>query len=75
LACDLLVGEELLLPAQELKLEFLAEYQEGQPGASIQDENVHLYPVASEKKGIFFVGGCRGDSDIGRVLQIFPAWS
>jgi coenzyme F420-reducing hydrogenase delta subunit/Pyruvate/2-oxoacid:ferredoxin oxidoreductase delta subunit len=33
-----------------------------------QDENVHLYPVGSERKGIFFVGGCRGDLDLGRLL-------
>ena len=34
-----------------------------------QDENVHLYPVSSRRKGIFFVGNCRGDLDLNRTLM------
>jgi heterodisulfide reductase subunit A-like polyferredoxin/coenzyme F420-reducing hydrogenase delta subunit len=68
LACDVLVAEELYLPAEEAKtLSSLLNIRRDSKGF-YQDENVHLYPVASEKKGIFFVGGCRGDLDLERVL-------
>jgi len=68
LACDLLVAEELYVPAEGSgKLSSLLSVRRDSRGF-YQDENVHLYPVASEKKGIFFVGGCRGDLDLERVL-------
>jgi len=68
LACDLLVAEELYLPAEGAeKLSYLLGIRTDSRGF-LQDENVHLYPVGSERKGIFFVGGCRGDLDLGRVL-------
>jgi heterodisulfide reductase subunit A len=68
LACDVLVAEELYLPAEGTEtLSSLLNVRRDSKGF-YQDENVHLYPVASEKKGIFFVGGCRGDLDLGRVL-------
>lgn len=68
LACDVLVAEELYLPAEGTEiLSYLLNIR-GDSRGFYQDENVHLYPVASEKKGIFFIGGCRGDLDLGRVL-------
>jgi heterodisulfide reductase subunit A-like polyferredoxin/coenzyme F420-reducing hydrogenase delta subunit len=68
LACDVLVAEELYLPAEETgALSSLLNIRRDSRGF-YQDENVHLYPVTSEKKGIFFIGGCRGDLDLGRVL-------
>ena len=68
LACDVLVAEELYLPAEGTEiLSYLLNIRRDSRGF-YQDENVHLYPVASEKKGIFFIGGCRGDLDLGRVL-------
>lgn len=68
LACDVLVGEELHLPTEEAgRLSSLLNIRRDSRGF-LQDENVHLYPVGSERKGIFFVGGCRGDLDLGRVL-------
>jgi len=68
LACDILVAEELYLPAEETEtLSSLLNIRVDSRGF-FQDENVHLYPVTSEKKGIFFVGGCRDDLDLGRVL-------
>jgi heterodisulfide reductase subunit A len=68
LACDLLVAEELLLPSKGTEtLSYLLNIRRDSRGY-YQDENVHLYPVASERKGIFFVGGCRGDLDISQVL-------
>jgi heterodisulfide reductase subunit A len=68
LNCDVLVAEELYLPARETEvLSSLLNIRRDSRGF-YQDENVHLYPVASERKGIFLVGGCRGDLDGGRVL-------
>jgi heterodisulfide reductase subunit A len=68
LACDVLVAEELYLPTEETgNLSSLLNVRRDSRGF-FQDENVHLYPVTSEKKGIFFVGECRGGSDLGRVL-------
>jgi heterodisulfide reductase subunit A len=68
LACDVLVAEELYLPAEGSEyLSSLLNIRRDSKGF-FQDENVHLYPVSSERKGIFFVGSCRGDLDLGRVL-------
>jgi heterodisulfide reductase subunit A len=68
LTCDVLVAEELYLPAKGAgTLSSLLNIRRDSRGF-LQDENVHLYPVGSERKGIFFVGGCRGDLDLGRVL-------
>jgi heterodisulfide reductase subunit A-like polyferredoxin len=68
LACDVLVAEELCLPPEETEnLSSLLNIRRDSRGF-FQDENVHLYPVDSEKKGIFFVGECRGDLDLERVL-------
>jgi len=68
IACDLLVAEELLLPiAGTETLSSLLNIRLDSRGF-YQDENVHLYPVASEKKGVFVIGGCRGNLDMGRVL-------
>jgi heterodisulfide reductase subunit A len=68
LICDILVAEELCLPAEGVgTLSSLLNIRRDSRGF-LQDENVHLYPVGSERKGIFSVGGCRGDLDLGRVL-------
>jgi len=68
LACDVLVAEELYLPVEGSEnLSSLLSIRRDSRGF-FQDENVHLYPVSSERKGIFFIGGCRGDLDLGRVL-------
>jgi len=68
LTCDVLVAEELYLPVQGSEdLSSLLNIRIDSRGF-FQDENVHLYPVGSERKGIFFIGGCRGDLDLGRVL-------
>jgi len=68
LACDVLVAEELYLPAKGTETLSSLLNIRGDSRGFYQDENVHLYPVASEKKGIFFIGGCRGDLGLGRVL-------
>ena len=68
LACDVMVAEELYLPVEGTEhLSSLLNVRRDSSGF-FQDDNVHLYPVASERKGIFFIGGCRGDLDLGRVL-------
>ena len=68
LTCDLLVAEELRRPVEgSERLSSLLSVRRDSRGF-FQDENVHLYPVGSERKGIFFIGGCRGDLDLGRVL-------
>ena len=68
LACDVLVAEELCLPVEgSEKLSSLLSIKRDSKGF-FQDENVHLYPVGSERKGIFFIGGCRGNLDLGRAL-------
>jgi coenzyme F420-reducing hydrogenase delta subunit/Pyruvate/2-oxoacid:ferredoxin oxidoreductase delta subunit len=68
LACDVLVAEELYLPVEGSgELSSLLNINRDSRGF-FQDENVHLYPVGSERKGIFSIGGCRGELDLGRVL-------
>jgi len=68
LTCDVVVAEDRRLPAERTEaLSSLLNIRRDSRGF-FQDENVHLYPVGSERKGIFFVGGCRGDLDLGRVL-------
>ena len=68
LGCDLLIAEERLLPAKGTgALSSLLNIKTDSRGF-YQEENVHLYPVASERKGIFFIGDCRGYFDIRRAL-------
>ncbi|MBA7504538.1 hypothetical protein ES706_03182 [subsurface metagenome] len=67
LLCDLLVAEEKALPPEGTKaLSSMLNIETDSQGF-YQDENVHLYPVASGRKGVFFVGGCRGSLDLGRA--------
>lgn len=68
LTCDLLVTEERLLPAEGTEaLSSLLNIKTDSLGF-YQDENIHLYPVASDRKGIFSIGGCRGNLDPNRTL-------
>ncbi|MBE0430286.1 MAG: CoB--CoM heterodisulfide reductase iron-sulfur subunit A family protein [Dehalococcoidia bacterium] len=66
--CELLVAEELLFPSEGTRLLGSLLGVRLDARGFYQDENVHLYPVASEKRGLFFVGECRGQSDVGRLL-------
>ncbi|MBA7703974.1 Ferredoxin-type protein NapF [subsurface metagenome] len=67
LLCDFLVAEEKVLPPEGTEaLSSMLNIRTDSRGF-YQDENVHLYPVASERKGIFFVGGCKGDMDFTRT--------
>jgi heterodisulfide reductase subunit A-like polyferredoxin len=68
LTCNLVVAEEKFLPTEGTEgLSSLLKIRTDSQGF-YQEENVHLYPVSSERKGIYFSGNCRGDLDIGRVL-------
>jgi len=67
LLCDFLVAEEKVLPCEGTEaLGSMLNMRTDSQGF-YQDENVHLYPVASERKGMFFVGGCKGDLDFART--------
>jgi len=68
LGCDVVVGEELCLPATGTEtFSSLLNVRRDAKGFC-QDENVHLYPVGSGRNGIFFVGECRGELDLGRIM-------
>lgn len=66
-SCDFLVAEERISPPEGTEaLSSMLNIKIDSRGFC-QDENVHLYPVSCERKGIFSVGACRGDLDIARV--------
>jgi len=63
LFCDLLVVEAKPSPSKGAEsLSSMLKVGTDSQGF-YQDENVHLYPVFSRRKGMFFVGSCRGDLD------------
>jgi heterodisulfide reductase subunit A len=67
LSCDFLVAEERILPSEGTEaLNSMLNTRTDSRGFC-QDENVNLYPVSCERKGIFSVGPCRGDVDIARA--------
>jgi heterodisulfide reductase subunit A-like polyferredoxin len=69
IACDILVADWILVPTEEsVTLSTLLGIRTD-PEGFCQDDNIHLYPVASEKKGVFVAGGCRGDLDFKRALN------
>lgn len=63
LVCDLLVVDEKRIPSAEKTRPLI-------PGLALdrngfyQPANIHLYPVASNRKGIFLAGTCRADLDL-----------
>jgi len=65
--CDFLVAEEKGLPSEgtEALASILNTGVDSQ--GFCQDENVYLYPVGSGRKGVFFVGACRGNLDAARA--------
>lgn len=67
LDCDLLVAEETLMPTDGTAALSESLGVKTDSKGFYQEENVHLYPVDSERKGIFLVGKCRGDLDHSRV--------
>lgn len=68
LTCNLLVTDGILLPAEGTEaLSSLLSMKTDSRGFH-QDENVYFYPVGSNRKGVFFVGDCRGNIDPNRAL-------
>jgi heterodisulfide reductase subunit A len=68
ISCDLLVLESKLLPPHEAQtVSSMLNIGLG-PGDFYQEDNVHLFPVNSAKKGIFFAGNCHTEIDLSRVL-------
>jgi heterodisulfide reductase subunit A len=66
-SCDFLVAEGKALPPEATEaLGSILNIGVDSQGF-YQDENVYLYPVDSGRKGIFFVGACRGNLDSGRA--------
>lgn len=68
LSCDLLVTDEKHLPHRDFEIPKLMPKVGLDSTGFYQEGNVHLYPVASNRKGIFFAGGCHAELDIGRAL-------
>lgn len=68
-ACDILVADGTLVPTQESATLSSLLGIRTDPEGFCQYDNIHLYPVASEKKGVFVTGGCRGDLDFKRALD------
>ena len=67
LTCNLVVAEEKFLPSEGTEsLSSLLKIRTDSQGF-YQEENVNIYPVSSERKGIFFIGNCRGDLGLGRA--------
>ena len=67
LTCNLVVAEEKFLPSEGTEgLSSLLKIRTDSQGF-YQEENVNIYPVSSERKGIFFIGDCRGDLGLGRA--------
>lgn len=68
LSCDLLVMDEKPLPRRDPEILKLIPKVGLDSTGFFQEENVHLYPTTSNRKGIFFAGGCHAELDTGHVL-------
>jgi heterodisulfide reductase subunit A len=68
LRCDLLVLPERIVPGTHTP--YLRKLLRVDVDSSdyFQQNNVWLKPTASNRKGIFFVGGCRGSFDVSDIL-------
>ena len=67
-SCDLLVSDETTKPhGDSLRLGSLLSLGLG-PRGFYQQDNVHLYPTASNREGIFVAGNCHAELDLTRAL-------
>jgi heterodisulfide reductase subunit A len=67
LSCDLLVVDERAVPQRDSeRLRSSLNIGLG-PRDFYQEDNIHLYPTACNKKGIFVVGNCHQDLDLMRA--------
>jgi len=68
LSCDVLVVEEISVPPLDSKT-LSSNLNIGLDAEGFyQENNVHLYSVASNRAGIFFAGNCHADLDLARAL-------
>jgi len=63
LSFDLLVVDEQVIPQKGFENLASLLHIALDPRSFYQPANVHLYPVASNRKGIFLAGSCRADLD------------
>ena len=68
LYCDLLVLEETSVPPLDSKVLGSTLYMGLDAQGFYQENNVHLYPTASNREGIFFAGNCHADLDLMQAL-------
>ncbi len=63
LSCDLLVVDEKIIPPRGFETLRSILHIGLAPNNFYQQTNVHLYPVSSNRRGIFFAGSCHADLD------------
>ena len=68
LSCDLLVVDEKIIPQRDFETLKSILNIDLDSSNFYQQPNVHLYPVASNRKGIFFSGTCHADLDFRDTL-------
>lgn len=68
LSCDLLVIEETSMPPLDSRVLGSTLNIGLDAQGFYQESNVHLYPTASNRAGIFFAGNCHADLDLTRAL-------
>jgi len=67
-SCDLLVLEESAVPPPDSKV-LASTLSIGLDAQGFyQEKNIHLYPTASSREGIFLAGSCHADLDLTRAL-------
>ena len=68
LSSDLLVLDEKTVPNETFReISSILRVNQDEKGF-FQEENINLYPVQSNRKGIFFLGNCHSDSVQGDIL-------
>jgi len=68
LSSDLLVLDEEIAPNETFKeISTILKVNRDEKGF-FQEENIHLYPVLSNRRGIFFLGNCHRDLDPDDIL-------
>ena len=68
ISCDLLVVEETSVPPPDSRFLSSALNIGLDTQGFYQENNIHLYPTASNREGIFFAGNCHADLDLMRAL-------
>lgn len=63
ISCDLLVVDEKIIPQEGFETLKSILNIDLDSNSFYQKANVHLYPVSSNRKGIFFAGSCHQDLD------------